>query len=70
MSKKIEVSDSTTGYGYFTIHQRGGRYVVYQCSVHWANGWSPKRKVGEARSQSDAMDLIKSFSGGRTLIFR
>lgn len=69
-TKKIEVTDGNGRYGYFEVYEYRGTYTVYQCSVHWASGWSRKQTVGTARNQPDALDLVKSFSGGRTLKFR
>jgi hypothetical protein len=69
MAKKVEVLDRGVRYSYFEILEDRGNYTVFQCSVHWASGWSRKQTVGSAKTQADALDLIKSFSGGQTLKF-
>ncbi len=70
MTVNIKVSDCTTGYGYFQIHQSRGLFHVYQCTVHWARGWSYAQTIGTARNQVQALDMIKSFAGGSRIRYR
>lgn len=69
MTKTIEVTNSTTGYGYFQVVETGGRHVVYQCSYHWGGGMTKKQNIGSAKTFADALAIIKSYSGGSNLKF-
>lgn len=67
--KTIEVTNQTTGYGYFQVVDGGGRHTVYQCSHHWADGMKQKKNIGSTKTLPDAIALIKSYSGGDVLKF-
>ena len=69
MVKKISVTDSTTGYGYFIVDEHKGSLRVWRATVHWASGWKYKENIGSARTMDDASTIIKSYSGGRHLQF-
>lgn len=64
MNEKKVVAYTSGGSGQlFKVNESGGRFYVYDVDVGFFG--SSMKKIGEARSLADAIDIIKSFVGQR-----
>lgn len=63
--KRVTVKDCPNRFDLYKVSHGGGRYYVFRVDVGFLS--NVYREVGSARNLGDALDLVKSSSGGTRL---